>query len=274
MGRTPIMREDISIVYRRWLADHGASITNMMPWVNQTPTSDDLDARTQAFSRVTVAHYLMYTLGSIRKAHPNRLYRDVTTSLVHKVCSIEAGDSCQCGRAGTEGCTPLSIFFRSFYRFFPPSTYSRGIPSDGNMTKLQKPTILPLSTIGNTLIRVATFESLRIRHTCCHQILGQYPIITENYGDDFPDIRAEDEQLLEELEELVAEFQEEFHLGKHSLPNFITGRLSKRMYYVIREKETRQLTEEEKRAAAELGVKLVEENNTETSHQQVNTSKA
>ncbi|KAI1650945.1 uncharacterized protein F4817DRAFT_326280 [Daldinia loculata] len=234
-GITPIMRKNVPLEYCEWLLAHGASITNMVPLIGQIHPSGDPVTLLQTCPKIAVAHYLMYIAGSAWCTPPYDEIRGTVIRLVNRIGSFQADHVCQCGCTDKEqGCSALSIFLRTVLSDL-----------DGMMEILLQPSLIEElknsavqgSSFANITIRLLAFKILEIRHTCCDKILSYClktrgsPLrsVLESHIEDFPYIRAEDELLLEELEELVAEFQSQFYREEQSLSSFIESYLAKRM---------------------------------------------
>jgi hypothetical protein len=104
------------------------------------------------------------------------------------------------------------------------------------------------------LIRLLTFESLKLRHTCCewHDYAG---VCVDRYTcqEEIQEIHDEEESRLELLEDLVYEFEQNYDL-EDDLQTFISGYWDARMKEVRGELKSKKLTEDEIRAAEDIGV--------------------
>lgn len=101
------------------------------------------------------------------------------------------------------------------------------------------------------MFRVCTFESLGLRHTCrdhyCpNSELGDVEL------DDIAEVQAEERLLIEQLEELVSEFELKYRELGVSLPEFLRGYWAERMEEVLAE----GFDEDEARSMGEVGVVL------------------
>ncbi|EMR69955.1 hypothetical protein UCREL1_3013 [Eutypa lata UCREL1] len=84
------------------------------------------------------------------------------------------------------------------------------------------------------------------------------PSVTEaeTYGEDFPNLREEDEHSLEQLEELMVEFMDQFLQDGDSLAEFIEGPWTEKMRQ-IRDAENEPLTQDQRDTIESSGVKLI-----------------
>lgn len=240
-SETPVMRKSLPLDCCEWFLDHGASITNLMPSAPNLAYSEKIPLW-------TVAHSIMSRVERYSESE------DLRDRLVLKLCGLDIGDGCDCGCSDSEGgCSPLKVFLASRRRYSPP------IPDDlSQFIKVIDTHASTSPTIAGTIIRACTFEALEILHTCCATVYFP-PNARSDYGEDFPHIRDEDEQLLEELEHLVAGFKDHFHPEEQSLSQFMGGYWKDRMEQIKEEKAARRLSQEEIDAAANLGIMLREE---------------
>lgn len=261
MGITPIMYENYDNSYAEWLLSHGACATRLMPLtVNRSSGPIYINC-----PRLLIAHFLISAFGRLIPAEDYKLEYLAALSRkpsLRKLAYLQTKDGCECGcSVSREGCIPIVTFLRltpaEEYCQGPQTTFVplnnicsliRVLEMDGNLPPI----------IAEAIIRWITFRELGIRHTCCETIEEWNEENLDCYGEDFAHIREEDESLLDELEELVAEFQEEFDSQGQPLANFIRGYWVQRMDGVRREKEARHLTREETEGAERLGVNFVE----------------
>lgn len=236
-NRTPVMTPFLGMEIYEWYLDHGVVITNLVPPVPSTTHQP----------RWTVAHKIMseLTLGCFRS-------KDEVDRLILKLGSLGMGDGCNCGCSDREdGCSPLKIFVTAAVRAFGPNIWTI-FPAKLQIESLWPETIDNLASISsataNMVIRAYTFQALEIRHTCCAAYRWE--------PEDFSYIREEDESLLKELEELVAEFEDNFHSQEQPLSRFMEGYFKERMAQFKQEKDAICLSQNEKDNAACLGIKL------------------
>ncbi|OTB01766.1 hypothetical protein M426DRAFT_25371 [Hypoxylon sp. CI-4A] len=242
-GKTLIMGPNFYKEYYEWLFDHGASITNLVPWYRprQTAVQHPL---------WTVAHALMF-----RSDIYPRSCKEDENRLFLALIGLDVCDGCECGCSDSEhGCSPLSVYISHRYRSEDFDVDGR-FKLDGLLLRLLEATLCsgPRSFVNsNTIIRGFTFTALKIRHTCCATLRYNY----RDYGEDFSHIRDEDEEILGELETLVAEFKDRFHSTEQSLSDFMEGYWQERIKTVEEEKNARRLSKDEIDAAAGLGIIL------------------
>ncbi|KAI1391872.1 uncharacterized protein F4822DRAFT_108014 [Hypoxylon trugodes] len=250
--KTPIMIYTRYLQYGKWLLDHGASANNLVPW------DDDPCLAQIELPRWTVAHRLM---GDYSRLAVNS-WRNIDdfaecAHVIGQLSEIQIGDGCECSCSDREdGCSPFSLFLGSAHTY-QKTKQPKVEMICGVFDMLNKDDISSIAFFANAVIRAVTFEALGIRHTCCATMpYWMNPRDLMSYGEDFPNVRDEDEPLLEELEELVAEHKDRFHSRGQSLPDFLRGYWKERMDQINEEKKARRLTQEERRAVEELGVNL------------------
>ncbi|KAI1779065.1 hypothetical protein F4818DRAFT_238270 [Hypoxylon cercidicola] len=233
-AETPVMRKFLRFRYYEWFLDHGVDITNLVPLrVESAPTVQIPDW--------TVAHHIMSQAGT----YGDRI--NTYDRLLLKLGNLDLGDSCECACSELEGgCSPLKVFLIPQMRYLGPILDNLWhLIKDFDACGPMPP------TAAVAVIRVCTFEVLGIRHTCC--------ATGSCYNEDFSHIRDEDESLLVELEELMADFKDRFHFKEQSLSQFMKGYWKDRMEQNKQEKDARRLSQEEIDVAASLGIILREE---------------
>ncbi|KAI0172687.1 hypothetical protein GGR52DRAFT_591192 [Hypoxylon sp. FL1284] len=250
-GFTPIMNYNCSPKVYEWFFDHGASVTNLIPCsCNSGFVGDAAHAHIPAW---TVAHHIMDRIS-------HRIHDLTINRLILRLGSMDLGDGCNCGCSGFEGgCNPLVVFLHGS-RYLREDCWnktrvlSRFLSWFSQVATIFEPATLPTA---HAIIRVCTFEALEIRHTCC--IRKDELVSWEETSEDFSHIRDEDSFLLEELEELMAEFKEFFQPREQALSQFMESYWMERMERVGQEKAAGRLTKEEKDSAMRLGVVLTSE---------------
>ncbi|KAI2602754.1 hypothetical protein GGR54DRAFT_623220 [Hypoxylon sp. NC1633] len=235
-GTTPIMKDSLPLQYHEWFLDHGARSTHLVPWPIHASPEQTLPT---TLPQWTVAHShmrgLVYFWGT-------RWWKDSAIHLFDRFMCLDIGDRCECSCSDPEGCSPLTVFLKhlSTAQIF-------------EFVEFLETKEATTSRIADTVIRVLTFVALEIRHTCCETI---YSGEIDSYGDDFPYIREEDEELLDELEDLVAEFKDQYHSVEQPLSCFLEVHWKERIDQISREKASRSMTREEIEAANDLGIML------------------
>ncbi|OTA95935.1 hypothetical protein M434DRAFT_377575 [Hypoxylon sp. CO27-5] len=257
-GRSPIMSQHLSLDYSEWLLIHGANSMNLVPWGDVSLSEKHSSSKLPQW---TVAHHLMAKAG----AHCSMYGNDdipIITSLINRFSGFQIGDNCECGCCDLEeGCSPLAVFLSAYsVEHDRQKKECKRIPALSTRI-CEHVSLLEMDgacspTTTNAVIRALTFEELELRHTCCAKISPGGDLKT--YSEDFCHIRDEDESLLEELEELVAEFKGEYQSQGHTLSSFLEGYWTERMEKIKWEKEANRLSRSQLEATADLGVKFSE----------------
>ncbi|KAL8909240.1 MAG: hypothetical protein Q9171_005127 [Xanthocarpia ochracea] len=156
-------------------------------------------------------------------------------------------DDCLCACSG-HGCMPMSYFLKcrgtSPWRVADPVVspllrrwFFANVPIDHHPT-----------VSFQAILRLATFEDLGLRHTCCVFTDGEFSTIEP---EEIAEIREEDHQGIQLLELLLLEFEEK--RGDEYIKSFIDGYWSTRMaeIHTTRDKES-----VDKTAIREVGVIL------------------
>ncbi|KAL4922626.1 hypothetical protein BDW62DRAFT_196630 [Aspergillus aurantiobrunneus] len=89
-------------------------------------------------------------------------------------------------------------------------------------------------SLAPVALRSCTFEGLGLRHTC-RQHYPRYPINGDIGVDDVAEVQAEEQPLIEQLEELVSEFELKYEELGVPLPEFLMGYWKTRMEKVLAE---------------------------------------
>ena len=264
-GRTPLSRA-VSLEYATWLIDHGADIT--------APSSNAVGFSRNQKVVHGVAHSFGRYLGEIlfptewatdtrQKFHP-----ELSNRFFNLISDVETPDKCVCS-CSAQGCTPFLAILKEALRH---ATQNFDEPERVNIFKIFKfPSriykVLPEKLvedpkISNAVIRYLTFSTLEVRHTCCYcycELRGRL-FEDEPYDEEeLQEFREEDSPLTELLEELMEEFENEYHLLDGNFPDFLEGYWKERMKGVLSDMEQCKATEEQKRQMIQIGVKLDED---------------
>ncbi|KAI0006865.1 hypothetical protein F4779DRAFT_547263 [Xylariaceae sp. FL0662B] len=273
-GQTPLMTQRpglvpknghllLDIEYCEWLIDHGATYTKHVPYetCHRMPASFNRSILPQR----TIAHEFLTEQGIY-------VPMDLSIDWLCLLGRLPIGDGCVCGCSGfSQGCYPLTAYLNGLLRT-NWATKSREdrvtwicdnvadlIIRDGECTLL-----------AEIIIRALTFHFLDLRHTCCTTLDDWICIdegfsprsdldILEHHGEDHCEIWDEDEDLLNKLEDLVAEFIFHFSQDALSLSAFIQGYWTMRMSQVKQDIDKRVLTPEEKGSIMSIGIVLENE---------------
>ncbi|KAK3332617.1 hypothetical protein B0T19DRAFT_416113 [Cercophora scortea] len=262
-GDPPLARRSTTrrpLVVEAWLLDHGADLLQ--------PSKRE---RGEALGHLAV-HGLAYTIGE--HLFPSRdrrpLFPDDVASLVklYPIATskdMKVSDKCTCP-CSVGGCTPFQIMFK------PSTTMDRW--SHGQYLRdpeyVNKTITNRLNRIRRELfprgafqypeqyyelLRVLTFDKLRIRHTCCmwYATPDQFEPRDE---DEIEEIQSEDSALIQELETLMEEFQRVKFSSEDEFWDFLDNTWPPRVEEVIADMDRLEESEEHKQALRSIGVEL------------------
>jgi Ankyrin repeats (3 copies) len=184
-------------------------------------------------------------------------------------------DPCKCS-CSQNGCTFLSIYLKEHvkqckrqYRRKPRLLLDTELVDFlGNyLLGIQKSTE-DFAKLSNTIIRSITFGALDLTHTCCEfkstWTFKDYPrpMLRVFPSEMAGDIRDEEKYTIEQLDNLVEEFTANFLKVKVPLKDFFERYWERRITEVLQDDV---IDEDEKTQLRELGVRLIEVDESETS---------
>lgn len=248
-GWTPLMaaaaQGNLWQNYSLWLIAHGATTyTNILTYKHMAV--GDFNSQTQH----TVAHKILKGLGRLFKRHiqfaeRKRRMKDSARDpevwvecLLGKV-SIKDGCECSCSTF-YNGCLPITTFINSIYggigdiiiRIY--DDIFDLVANDDSSNILTK-----------AILQALTFNFLGFRHTCCINFPDNpKPNGLQSYAKDHAKIWDDDHVIRYNLDELVAEFMDQFTSQTCSLSEFIKQHWYPRMEKVKQEFESPTLTQE------------------------------
>lgn len=130
---------------------------------------------------------------------------DVARDVLVQILTDPIRDDCSCA-CSTGGCQPLITVLK----IFRPDTSSIGRMMKTQISVVLADLIETSSTSSSSsiseLVRCLTFEELGLTHTCCAHFLDHI-LPRDNNDDDVHEIHDEERLLLDQLEELLAEFE-------------------------------------------------------------------
>lgn len=253
MGHTPLMQcvlKKPDLDYILWLVMHGADISKPVP--NHASRKDKFECNSQ----LTIAHMISlpwdYELGPGLEPSEMAALQQLCTM----VAPMKVHDQCRCGCVD-KGCHTLKrlfqgVWIKSYSGSLGNTVYSSH-EAAARLSRILQETSVDFSQWEHSCIsalRIFTFETLGLRHTCC-----QLYYRARYSPDEVSDIQDEDREGLDLLEDLMGVFTEEYRRRGLSLEEFLTSCWATRMAEVQAETEAARLTEEERRDAERLGVK-------------------
>ncbi|KAL4781649.1 hypothetical protein BJX76DRAFT_359684 [Aspergillus varians] len=174
------------------------------------------------------------------------------STLLHQILAdIQHRDCCVCA-CSNNGCLALNILLQaSFYRLRSTVLPGYLVASISDFPDPCNPDMVqPFPDfLAPVIIRSCTFDSLGLRHTC-RAHWPRNPKLGRVALDDVAEVQEEDRLLIEQLEDLVSEFELKYRESQVPLPEFLKGYWTSRMEEVLEE----QFDDEEARAMQEVGV--------------------
>lgn len=168
-------------------------------------------------------------------------------------------DGCFCACA-SDGCLPLNVFLKTALDryWYPSRSLFNSIPGyivagilDDQHPSAPSTSQLLHDRVTPAAIRICTFETLGLRHTC-RRHYGYSPEFGGVKVDDIAEVQEEERFLIDQLEQLVSEFELKYKELCVSLPEFLRGYWAERMEEVL----TEVFDEDEAHAMEEAGVVL------------------
>ena len=248
-GCTPIMDGYISdhLEYAQWLLDHGADPHREICYIK-----DDDDDKRQVVMSLTALHCIAYNF------FLERIVGDPSPTFEELLVESESRDSCHCA-CSSSGCTPFTILLKTLRGCHrrvgdKPSKFRRSLLQHLELPGHPASSVSVRSKVAEDLIRIETFEALRLSHTCCDRDgnTARRRYTTE----EVQDMHEEYEELLSKHEDLVSEFCHKFQELGGTLTSFLNGYWRTRMDEVL--EEGKPLDEEQRRRLREIGVVLEE----------------
>lgn len=277
-GRTPLAAIDSRLLYARNIFElkphlsYAAWIVSKDARLLHTPHSEKAGPLVHS-----AAHVFMRSLGT--EIFDHRQFKQVyaghwkalgpfLSNALYELCSVASEvktilavaltDNCLCA-CSKAGCLPFVTLLKSL----PDNVWVRAChwrPSD---VYWHLPIIVQLASMQDgefgieasfwmDIIRLETFNALGLTHTCCHQEQDCPPLHGVLDPVEADEIRDEEAALIEQLEDLVVEFEKEFALRGSSIIPFLEGYWKQKMDEVLRENPP--LSPEEDAQLREIGV--------------------
>jgi len=161
-------------------------------------------------------------------------------SLVRKTIQHCSRDSCICA-CSHNGCSPVTAMLKSFAKsrsFYDganlyPAPFVRisvtcWLENEFIAEKTGKPPMLV-----QDVIRFETFEALGLKHTCCQTLYWSEAFTMRCEAEEIWEIREEEHDLIQQLEQLVDNFLRSYDERGESLSEFLTGHWRTRMAAVL-----------------------------------------
>lgn len=279
-GFTPLMTIDLyDLTQRRclegtvdlvtWFLDQGADLHSTIPvsgvkGIATQPTTSCLGFK--AIHRISNA----YGEGLCRSDITAEDH--VRVGHMRAIITDASPDPCTC-YCSPKGCTPATLFIRSFSdpcRWKIDASEYLDLMHEGIEFMSIFLTNAQARDFVTDIIRLSTFQRLRMKHTCCkyieqdfedhrtgvcHAILAdRYKIIDTMDSEEVTEIQEEDQHLARRLESLVAEFTAKYDEHKESFHNFFFAYWWKRMDEV--EAEENEVSADDLEEIQEIGVIL------------------
>ncbi|GAW12985.1 hypothetical protein ANO14919_023610 [Xylariales sp. No.14919] len=264
--------------YWMWLIDHGADYTRELPWIIEDG-AQRLD-NTVELPRYSILHSIFRSPGYYHMYSGGDLLGRSVSSILGSPClpylagsSLYDGCSCAC-LSNSRGCSPVTIFFNQLARatssgnfdgFYDVEKAIDAFSSDIDAISWAIDTFsmaigafsraIEHSTLIEAVIRCITFDRLGIRHTCCASIkIRDLYKLPADYGSDFDELREEDEDRVNQLNQLVANFMDQYNASDVSITDFINGPWAEQILRIKLEEASQDWTVEEKSELLAIGV--------------------
>ena len=242
---------DLEIELIAWFIDKGASISVPLACLD-SPSEWTPDISSRGERRAV--HCVAATVGTagryeyLRKKygyeefcqwHRNRCDRLDTKSrqCTERIFAASWRDTCYCA-CSLGGCLASTVFLKQ-WRHFPTKTHKRRLEGTEYLIKFLDCEFAQSKDeyecwLADEIIRFNTFDFLQLRHTCCKYIThwGNKSAFIDLDPEDVDEIRDEESESIELLEELMKEFQQE--RGEQDVLKFLEGYWATRMREVHR----------------------------------------
>lgn len=238
--------------YPLWLVNHGADALKSLAQLERSGWG-------RCFcGRITPAHMLLRPyFASRRRDHPDRDV-DQYRRLASVTLPLRVADDCCCG-CTEKGCEPATGFARGLWADWD-LRYLKYVAGSSSIRKHAGDIswvwhdiwLVPVQWehVCIASLRVFTFEALGLRHTCCSMPGRPRPSVEE-----IQEIQNEETSALGLLERLVDEFTSKYKEKGEEFTTFLSGHWTQRMESVLTDLEAVKMTQDELRAAEDIGVK-------------------
>ncbi|KAJ5100673.1 hypothetical protein N7456_006725 [Penicillium angulare] len=187
---------------------------------------------TKPQSKTTAVHLLNARLAELLSQDDDYHYKELSQFiednqsrfwqfLGNHLFSLSHRDSCSCA-CSAGGCTPLSVSIRlrmdwwdpdeQFFHLSCKMKHFLEFLIDWNQSRPQ---------VSREIIRSLTFDGLGLRHSCCTEIKGGEPFWCTRDESELHDIMDEQKGLIEQLDQLVSEFEAQFDALQLPLMEFL-----------------------------------------------------
>ena len=261
-GDTPLMISRTS-EYCQWLLQHGADPHREIQYINEYREDKENRVAGRTALHCIAYHHGVNIVDTWSRDLLPALQLIDESSLTLEGLLVESNwyDDCYCA-CSSNGCTPFTILLKTINRQARFLTRVSKRPLDIRRILVQHletqghpaSSVSVRSKIVEDVIRIETFEALRLRHTCCNAYgwTARRRYTTE----EVQEIHEEWEELLSKHEDLVSEFCHMFEELGGTLTSFLGGYWQTRMDEVL--EEGKPLDEEQRRRLREIGVVLEE----------------
>lgn len=260
--------DPFQLVFISWLVDNGARLDKKDAIYDYELAS--LVGQTPASHYVAKAIFVPLSLMSwpLNEYPLPMVSHDRAKSLIGEVLAEPTRDRCNCA-CSTNGCIAFLQFWKDGRLRIrrhqeQDDSNHRGGQDQYSQTQairflrwLDDNTCLAIDdwhSLSSAILRLLTFQELQLTHTCCvyeHHFYGGFHQFPTN---DREEIQEEEEKTIQQLEDLVAEFEEKYHELEIHLLDFLDGYWSQRMHEIS--KPNRKELRKERTTMRELGVVL------------------
>ncbi|CAH0004006.1 unnamed protein product [Clonostachys byssicola] len=228
---------DISFASVSWYIRHGVDLNVL----ENEPQVDELSET----GTLLASHITSWKLAVDFCNSCNSLSPEVVEVLL-EICGWTALDCCRC-QCSPLGCSAFKVFFHHVFSFIckhGKKTSTKGWPFPSSLNEIFKAQRLQI-------VRFMTFQELDIPHTCCTRVNRR---ISDVDLDEAREINEEYRLSIDQLNSLVAEFEDVMEEEGFSIGDFINNHWAQKMEEVKRSHAEIVLTSAELDGAREIGV--------------------
>ncbi|KAK7210709.1 hypothetical protein V2G26_017887 [Clonostachys chloroleuca] len=228
---------DLSFASVSWYICHGVDLN--VP-KNETQVDELSETGTLLSSHITSLKLAADFCHSYNSLSPEAV------EVLLEICGWTALDCCRC-QCSPLGCSAFKVFFHRVFRIMlndGKKTSKKRWPFPSSLNETFKAQRLQI-------VRFMTFEELEIPHTCCtrhHLRLSDVDL------DEAGEINEEYRLSIEQVNSLVAEFEDVMEEEGYSIGDFINNHWAQKMEEVRRKQAEVVLTSAELDSAREVGV--------------------
>lgn len=239
-GHTPLMAMNFedgdfekAVEILAWFENKGVDIHEKVHHLHQN-SRIQIDSESTGFhrsSRHTVLHYICCNVphnvrlpGSLLRSISQLVFQRISKeaeALLRRIIGSENQDACMCA-CSSGGCQALHMILKSEF------LYHRQYSANPDILKLMNdfpslfhPDEMKLNEMFSEIVRLWTFEQLRLTHTCCRErrfnsVRDKHKLVLVSLErDEIDEIQEEEREDLQLLESLLVEFDQQWEKTRH-----------------------------------------------------------